>query len=132
MARVTVASSNFSFVRQERNMMCWQDTGNKDQVGNPSPAGPGILEPVRDRGKERGLTSSPQPGAPTSPQQDILHHLLLQDSTWATEGMKQTPTTSPDSTVLPMMEHLPPSTCPAIRTGLQSLWEVPQTWRGTG
>lgn len=53
MARVTVASSNFSFMRQERNMMCWQDIGNKDQVGSPSPAGPGILEPVRDRGKER-------------------------------------------------------------------------------
>lgn len=51
MARVTVASSNFSFMRQERNMVCWQDMGNKDQVGNPSPAGPGILEPVRDREK---------------------------------------------------------------------------------
>lgn len=76
MARVTMASSNFSFMRQERNMVCWQDMGNKDQVGNPSPAGPGILEPVRDREKERGVTSSLNPGVPTSPQQDIFHHLL--------------------------------------------------------
>lgn len=87
MARVTVASSNFSFMRQERNMMCWQDKGNKDQVGNPSPAGPGILEPVRDRGKERGVTSSSHPGVPTSPHD--------QDRTCATEAVKQTPITCP-------------------------------------
>lgn len=59
MARVTVASSSFSFTRQERNMVCWRDRGGEDQVGSPSPAGPGILEPAGDRNRESGVTGSP-------------------------------------------------------------------------
>lgn len=41
-----MASSSFSFTRQEHNMVCWQDRGSEDQVGSPSLAGPSILEPV--------------------------------------------------------------------------------------
>lgn len=54
-----MASSSFSFTRQERNMVGWWEQGAEDQVGRPSPAGPGILEPVRGREAERGVTDSP-------------------------------------------------------------------------
>ena len=91
MARVTVASSSFSFMRQERNMVWWRDTGGGDQVGSPSPAGPGILEPARGRGAERGVSSSPAaPRASTASSS-----CSLQDTVWASAAARRPPLISP-------------------------------------
>lgn len=40
-------------------MVGQRERGAEDQVGRPSPAGPGILEPARGREAERGVTDSP-------------------------------------------------------------------------
>lgn len=54
-----MASSSFSFTRQERNMVGRRERGAEDQVGRPSPAGPSILEPARGREAESGVTDGP-------------------------------------------------------------------------
>lgn len=52
-------------------MVCRRDTGSKDQVGSPSPAVPGILEPVWGKAVVSPTVPEPIPKCLDATQQDV-------------------------------------------------------------